>query len=72
MDIIIKNIINNLPYNKDSKIKWNKRATSKINKIVVHQELADGTLESVNNYHITPAADNHISKNGAPHICYHF
>jgi len=68
----IKDLIKILPYNKDPKRRWNKRIISKISKIVVHQELADGTIESVNNYHITPAEDNHLDKNGAPHICYHF
>ncbi len=72
MSIVIKNIIKDLPYNSNPKMKWNKRAISKISKIVVHQELADGTIESVNRYHITPAPDNHLDKNGAPHICYHF
>jgi N-acetyl-anhydromuramyl-L-alanine amidase AmpD len=67
----ITNIIKELPYNKKV-AKWNKRALHKINKIVVHQELGVGTLEGVNAYHITPAEDNHLSKSGAFHICYHF
>jgi hypothetical protein len=27
---------------------------------------------SINNYHIKPGKQNHISPNGAPHICYHY
>ena len=51
---------------------WSKRTLSKINKIIVHQSLTTGTLEGINNYHITPGKDNHISNKGAPHICYHY
>lgn len=51
---------------------WSKRTLSKINKIVVHQSLTEGTLEGINRYHITPGPQNHISPKGAPHICYHF
>lgn len=43
-----------------------------MDKIIIHQELSDGSLEAVNNYMITPGPDNHISKEGAPHFCYHF
>lgn len=53
---------------------WSKRTLSKINKIVVHQSLTSGAgkLEGINNYHITPGSQNHISSKGAPHICYHY
>lgn len=52
--------------------KWGKRPLSRINKIVVHQSLTTGSLEGINNYHITPGNQNHISPKGAPHICYHY
>lgn len=55
--------------------KWSKRALASINKIVVHQSLTPRTksnFENINNYHITPGTKNHISPNGAPHICYHY
>ena len=68
MDIINK--IKELPWH--STRKWSKRSLSRINKIVVHQELANGTTESVNRYHITPGPQNHLSKRGAPHFAYHF
>lgn len=45
---------------------------AKIKKIIVHQSLTSGTLEGINNYHITPGKGNHISSKGAPHICYHY
>lgn len=51
---------------------WSKRTLSKINKLVVHQSLTSGSLEGINNYHITPGKQNHISPKGAPHICYHY
>lgn len=54
---------------------WSKRALSSVNKIVVHQSLTPRTrssFENINNYHITPGGQNHISPNGAPHICYHY
>ena len=38
----------------------------------MHQSLTKGTLEGINNYHITPGKNNHISPKGAPHICYHY
>ena len=38
----------------------------------MHQALTTSNLENINNYHITPGDQNHISKKGAPHICYHY
>ena len=63
---------NVLPWHKTRT--WSKRPLKKINKIVVHQSLTNGAgiLEGINNYHITPGQNNHISPNGAPHICYHY
>lgn len=63
----IVNKINELKWH-DSR-RWGTRSLSKINKIVLHQELGEGTLEAVNNYHVSP---NHISPKGCPHICYHY
>ena len=51
---------------------WSKRALKSIDKIIVHQELANGTIESVNNYHITPGPKNSLSPKGAPHFAYHY
>lgn len=65
MEII--NLINVLPWHKERR--WSIREPSHITKIVVHQELADGSIESVNQYHISP---NHISDRGCPHFCYHY
>ena len=70
MNIEVINYINVLPWH--TKRKWGKRSLSSINEIIVHQSLSTGSLESVNNYHITPSVNNHISPYGAPHICYHF
>ena len=50
---------------------WEKRQPGDISQIIVHQELSDGAVESVNRYHITPGPENHVSSQGAPHICYH-
>jgi len=56
-----------LPWN--PKRQWGTRELSRINKIIVHQELGEGTIEQVNRYHIKP---NHISPKGCPHFCYHY
>lgn len=65
MEII--NLINVLPWHPERR--WSIREPSKINKIIVHQELAEGSVESVNKYHIS---SNHISDRGCPHFCYHY
>jgi hypothetical protein len=49
--------------------RWSTRELASINKIIIHQEMADGTVELVNRYHIRP---NHISPLGCPHFCYHY
>ena len=59
-----------LPWHKSRT--WSKRALKSINKIVVHQELGMGLVEQVNNYHITPGKQNHLSNKGAPHFAYHY
>ena len=66
----IINDVNELPWHTSRT--WSKRPLNKINKIVVHQSLTTGSLKGINNYHITPGKDNHISNKGAPHICYHY
>jgi len=63
----IENYIDILPWH--SSRQWSKRNESSINKIIIHQELGDGNIERVNNYHIN---SNHISEKGCPHFCYHY
>ncbi len=65
--MIITNLITKLPWHPIRR--WSKRNVNNISKIVLHQELAEGTIEAVNNYHINP---NHISDRGCPHFCYHY
>ena len=49
--------------------RWSVRELSRVNKIIIHQELGEGTIENVNSYHVKP---NHISPRGCPHFCYHY
>ena len=50
---------------------WGKRDVSLINKIIVHQELGEGTTQQVHNYHIS--TESHLKPGvGAPAIAYHF
>ena len=60
--------INELPWHPVRR--WSTRGRGAIRKIVVHQELGNGTIEEVNNYHISP--DNHLSSKGCPHFSYHY
>lgn len=49
---------------------WGKRPISSINKIITHQQLADGTTISTHNYHISK--ESHLKPGvGAPKIAYH-
>ena len=66
----IKNIIDVLSWHESRR--WSKRDISNIKKMIFHQELAEGTIEAVNQYHITPSSHNHLSSKGAPHFAYHF
>jgi len=50
--------------------RWSTRGLGAIRKIIIHQELGNGTIEQVNDYHISPG--NHISENGCPHFSYHY
>ena len=51
--------------------KWDKRDLARINKIVLHQELGEGSGLVVHTYHTSK--DCHISPGiGTPRICYHF
>jgi N-acetyl-anhydromuramyl-L-alanine amidase AmpD len=68
--IEIKNYIDLLPWHPTRR--WQQRSLSKVKYIIVHQSLCDSTVQNINNYHITPSENNHISTNGAPHICYHY
>jgi N-acetyl-anhydromuramyl-L-alanine amidase AmpD len=63
----IRNLINQLEWHATRR--WSVRQLSSISKIIIHQELAEGTIENVNRYHISP---NHISQKGCPRICYHY
>lgn len=65
MEII--NLIDQLEWHPTRR--WAVRQLAQINKIIIHQELAEGSIESVNAYHIKP---NHISPQGCPRICYHY
>jgi len=49
--------------------RWSTRDLSLVNRIIIHQEMAEGNVEIVNRYHIRP---NHISPLGCPHFCYHY
>lgn len=51
---------------------WRKRPVSSIKKIILHQELGTSDIAGVNQYHITPGPNNHISSRGCPHFCYHY
>jgi len=70
MENKIINKIKELPWHK--KRTWAVRYLGDIDKIIVHQELAEGTVEQVNNYHISIGNQNHLSPKGAPHFAYHF
>lgn len=52
--------------------RWATRPLENIRKIVVHQALADCSVDELNRYHITPGLQNHVSRLGCPHLCYHF
>lgn len=65
----IINLIEKLPWH--STRRWSTRELSRVKKIILHQELGEGTIEQVNNYHIS-TVDNHISPRGCPHFCYHY
>ena len=66
----IVNVINKLPWHESRT--WETRSLDSIDKFIAHQELGNGTVEQVNNYHITPGDQNHLSKRGAPHYAYHY
>lgn len=63
----IVNLTAELPWHATRR--WSTRDLSRVNKIIIHQELGEGSIEAVNRYHINP---NHISPKGCPHFCYHF
>ena len=51
---------------------WDTRKLDDIKKLIIHQELGNSPVKNVNNYHITPSSENHLSVRGAPHFAYHF
>ncbi len=61
-----------LPWNPDpDHNEWPQRDYRKIDKVILHQELGNGSVESVNAYHISETS--HIAPGvGAPHIAYHY
>lgn len=63
----IVNLTAELPWHETRR--WATRELNRVNKIIVHQELGEGTIENVNTYHVKP---NHISPRGCPHFCYHY
>ena len=54
----------------DPKKPWGKRSISMINKIIVHQAMADASTEAIHKYHTGP--DSHLKSGGAPRIAYHY
>jgi N-acetyl-anhydromuramyl-L-alanine amidase AmpD len=53
--------------------KWKTRPLEYIQTVIVHQTAARGQeFKDINRYHITPGNNNHVTKKGAPHICYHY
>lgn len=68
--VVIKDIRKELPWHPTRR--WNVRPESKITRIVVHTSASSNQNPfDTNHYHITPSKDNHISKLGCSHICYH-
>lgn len=50
--------------------RWKKRHEDDIEYLAFHQAAATASLYSIARYHTTPSPDNHISKRGAPGVCY--
>jgi N-acetyl-anhydromuramyl-L-alanine amidase AmpD len=63
-------MIQKLPWH--SRRVWSSRSLGQINKIIIHQALCDCSIEDVNQFHITPGPDNHLSHEGTPHFAYHY
>lgn len=56
-------------------LKWEIRSLSKVNLIVVHHTATPkdrSSFRAIANYAITPSDENHLSKEGAPSIPYHY
>lgn len=51
---------------------WNIRSLSGITNLVVHQAGGPGNMRQIAKYHITPSSNNHLDKDGAPSIAYHY
>ena len=67
--IVIEDATTTLPWHPTRM--WGKRPLSYIKYIIVHQSACTATFEQINKAHISPGSQNHLSKAGAPHICYH-
>lgn len=50
--------------------RWGQRDVKNIDKIIIHQELGNASVDAVNSYHISD--NNHVSDTGCPHFCYHY
>ena len=68
--MLVENWVNVLPWHPTRR--WSKRSVSEIDKIIIHQTLSVGSIRAINNYHITPGSQNHLSQKGAPHIAYNY
>lgn len=66
----VKNLIKELPWHAGRV--WQKRELKQIDKIIIHQELGESSIENVNAYHISVGPKNHITPKGCPHMCYHY
>lgn len=51
---------------------WNSRSPKGITNLVVHQAGGPGTMKQIARYHTTPSPNNHLDKDGAPSIAYHY
>jgi len=50
---------------------WTHRDLLHIDSLVVHQAVGEYEITGIAKYHVKPGAGNHISKKGAPGLCYH-
>jgi hypothetical protein len=67
--LVIKDVVNILPWNENSANRWKIRKISDIQQIVVHQALGTKTASATNAYHISK--DCHIAPGvGLPHLAY--
>jgi hypothetical protein len=65
--------VEDLPRHKTRR--WGRRGLNAIKRIVIHHTATDykhSSWRGIANYVTTPSPDNHLSKEGAPYIPYHF